>query len=44
MKLVADKLTLAPTDLSQFLSCRHLVSLDLRAVRGEVLRPVRYDP
>ena len=44
MKLVADKLTLAPTDLSHFLSCRHLVSLDLRAARGEVVRPARYDP
>ena len=44
MKLVSDKLTLAPTDLSHFLSCRHLVSLDLRAAQGEVVRPARYDP
>ena len=44
MKLVPHKLILAPTDLSNFLSCRHLVSLDLAAAQGEKERPVRYDP
>ena len=44
MKIAADNLVLAPTDLSHFLSCRHLVSLDLRAVRGEAARPVHNDP
>ena len=40
---VSDRLLLAPTDLGNFLSCRHLVSLDLAAARGETERPVRYD-
>ena len=31
------------TDLGHFLSCRHLVSLDLRAARGEAVPPVRND-
>ena len=43
MKQLADRLVLAPTDLGNFLSCRHLVSLDLAAARGEAQRPVRYD-
>ena len=43
MKQTADALVRAPTDLSHFLSCRHLSALDLRAARGEVERPVRYD-
>src|SRR5688572_28926378 len=33
----------APTDLSNFLSCRHLSALDLRAARGEIERPIRRD-
>ena len=44
MKIASDKLILAATDLSHFLSCHHLVSLDLRAVRGEATRPVHDDP
>ena len=43
MKQLADRLVLAPTDLGNFLSCRHLVSLDLAATQGEAERPVRYD-
>ena len=43
MKQTTDALVRAPTDLSNFLSCRHLSALDLRAARGEVERPVRYD-
>jgi predicted RecB family nuclease len=43
MKQRPDALTLAPTDLSNFLGCRHLTSLDLRAARGEFERPARYD-
>ena len=43
MKQIADQLVLAPTDLGNFLSCRHLISLDLAAARGERERPVRYD-
>ena len=44
MKLLPHKLVLAATDLSNFLSCQHLVSLDLAAARGAQERPVRYDP
>ena len=44
MKITSDKLVLAATDLGHFLSCHHLVSLDLRAVRGEATRPVHDDP
>ena len=42
MKQTDTMLTRAPTDLSNFLSCRHLSALDLRAARGELKRPVRY--
>ena len=44
MKLLPHKLILAPTDLSNFLSCKHLAALDLASARGERERPVRYDP
>ena len=44
MKQTPDALVRAPTDLSNFLSCRHLSTLDLRAARGEVERPERYAP
>ena len=44
MKQDSDQLILAPTDLSNFLGCRHLVSLDLRAARGQADKPVRHDP
>lgn len=37
-------ITLAPTDLSNFLSCRHLSALDLRAALGKAERPIRYGP
>ena len=43
MRQHEDQLILAPTDLGNFLSCRHLISLDLAAARGEIERPVRYD-
>ena len=43
MKQHHQHLTLAATDLSGFLSCRHLTALDLRAARGELVRPVRRD-
>ena len=43
MKQTAEALMRAPTDLSNFLSCRHLSALDLRVARGELQRPVRYD-
>ncbi len=44
MKQTIGTLVRAPTDLSNFLSCRHLSTLDLRVARGEVERPERYDP
>ncbi|MCY4426097.1 MAG: hypothetical protein OXC05_03585 [Halieaceae bacterium] len=40
----SDKLLLAPTDLSNFLSCRHLSALDVKVAAGEAVRPVRYGP
>jgi predicted RecB family nuclease len=43
MKQTPDALLRAPTDLSNFLGCRHLTALDLRAARGELTRPVRND-
>src|SRR5688572_12805545 len=43
MRQTTSGLLRAPTDLSNFLSCRHLSSLDLRAARGEIGRPVRRD-
>ena len=41
--LIENGVTLAPTDLSNFLSCRHAVFLDLQAANGEAARPVRRD-
>ena len=44
MKLLSRQLLLAPTDLGNFLGCRHLASLDLAAAHGQLARPVRNDP
>ncbi len=43
MKQTTEALMRAPTDLSNFLSCRHLSALDLRVARRELERPARYD-
>jgi predicted RecB family nuclease len=43
MKQTPEALVRAPTDLSNYLSCRHQTALDLRAARGELERPVRND-
>ena len=43
MKQTAEALVRAPTDLNNFLGCRHLSTLDLRTARGELQRPARYD-
>ena len=43
MRQTTAGLLRAPTDLSNFLSCRHLSALELRAARGEIERPVRRD-
>ena len=39
-----ERIRLAPTDLSNFLSCRHLTRLDLDAALGLTKRPARYGP
>jgi uncharacterized protein len=44
MKQTAQILIRAPTDLSNYLSCKHLSSLDLEVARGRRKRPVRHDP
>jgi uncharacterized protein len=43
MKQTHDALIRAPTDLSNYLGCRHQTVLDLRAARGELKKPVRND-
>ncbi len=43
MQRTSNLLIRAPTDLSNFSSCRHLSTLDLRAAHGELERPVRRD-
>ena len=43
MKQTTKGLIRAPTDLSNFLGCRHLSKLDLRVARGEIARLDRYD-
>lgn len=44
MRQESNQIRLAPTDLSNFLSCRHLSGLDVRAAEGKTKRPVRYGP
>src|SRR5437773_2062965 len=44
MKLSATELLLSATDLSNFLSCRHLTALDMAAASGERKRPHFDDP
>ncbi len=39
MRLVGDRLTLSPSDLSGYLACPHLTTLELRVARGELERP-----
>ena len=44
MHQTSEGLSLAPTDLGNFLGCRHLSVLDLGAARGAAKRPYRYSP
>jgi len=44
MKLRAGRLSISPTDLSQFLSCRHRTALELAVAHGVRQRPVWNDP
>ena len=39
MQLRDGRLFLSPSDLSDYLACPHLTQLELKAVRGEVVRP-----
>ena len=44
MHQTSEGLSLAPTDLGNFLACRHLAVLDLAAARGPAKPPLRYSP
>lgn len=44
MHIKNSNVQLAPTDLSNYLSCSHLSGLDLQVAQGHVERPVRYSP
>jgi predicted RecB family nuclease len=44
MQATSAKIVLAPTDLSNFLNCRHLSQLDLDVAAGRRDRPARYGP
>ena len=44
MRQTPAGLSLAPTDLGNFLGCRHLSVLDLGAAAGSSKRPYRYSP
>ena len=44
MHLVDSNLRLAPSDLSEFLSCRHRTGLDLAVAAKALDRPHRHDP
>ncbi len=44
MRVRTGRLTSSPTDLANFLSCRHKTELDLLAARGRLVKPVWVDP
>jgi len=44
MRFVNGRLTVSPTDLANFLACRHKTALDLRVAKGELDRPSWKDP
>src|ERR671931_2514490 len=44
MHIQDDRLVFSPSDLSRFLACPHLTSLELAVARGELARPYRADP
>ena len=44
MRYQNEKYSLAPKDLSNHLSCKHLTRLDLQAALGKLERPSRYGP
>lgn len=44
MRILDGQLVLSPSDLANFLSCRHRAGLDLAAARGAIDRPRYADP
>ncbi|MGH9166123.1 MAG: TM0106 family RecB-like putative nuclease, partial [Acidimicrobiales bacterium] len=44
MHLLEGRPVLSASDLVGFLACEHLTQLELAALRGEVVRPIRDDP
>ena len=44
MQELDGRLVLSPTDLVGHLACAHLTQVELRAARGELIRPDRVDP
>ncbi len=44
MRLVSERLRTSPTDLANFLACRHKTTLDLLVAKGELAKPTWIDP
>jgi uncharacterized protein len=44
MRLQGGSLVSSPTDIANFLACRHKTSLDLRVAKGELTKPSWVDP
>src|SRR5438270_4725021 len=44
MRASDEQLVFSPSDLSGFLACPHLTTLELRVARGEIPKPYRRDP
>src|SRR2546427_8885150 len=44
MRFVDGAAVYSPSDLTGYLACDHLLSLELRAMVGELIRPERDDP
>src|SRR6266705_3445739 len=43
MQFLEGRLIVSPSDLTGFLECEHLTQQELRAARGEIIRPERDD-
>lgn len=44
MRMVDGMAVFSPSDLTGYLACDHLLTLELRAIAGELVRPQREDP
>ncbi len=44
MKLAADNFSLSPSDVTNFLACEHLTTLELAVARGELAKPIAENP